>query len=94
MDRATAVSLLALAEELSPALTSPDARDSLDRLDGRSDEMAPDGPRDKAYVLAAIEHLEGAMRPARRRRRLPERQLPLTFKRPSKRGCTRRTRLP
>jgi tetratricopeptide (TPR) repeat protein len=40
MDRATAVSLLALAEELSPALTSPDAGDSLDRLDGRSDEMA------------------------------------------------------
>jgi hypothetical protein len=36
----------------------------------------PEGPRGSEVVLAAIERLEGRPRPPRRRRRLPERQLP------------------
>ena len=43
---------------------------------GAADRAWPDGPRNKAYVLAAIEHLEGAPRPPKRARRLPEKRLP------------------
>jgi hypothetical protein len=38
--------------------------------------MWPDGPVDRALILAAIERLESRARPARRRRRLPEKDLP------------------
>lgn len=36
----------------------------------------PDGPRGSETLLAAVEKFEGASRPLRRRRRLPERALP------------------
>ena len=39
MDARTAESLLELAEELSPSLTSPNADDALERLDARADEL-------------------------------------------------------
>jgi tetratricopeptide (TPR) repeat protein len=39
MDSAEAVSLLELAEELAPGLTSPDAGDALERLDAHTDEL-------------------------------------------------------
>ena len=41
-----------------------------------ADQLWPGGPKDKAYLLAAIETLEGIARPARRRIRRPERDLP------------------
>jgi hypothetical protein len=43
---------------------------------GEGERLWPGGPKDKAFVLAAIERLEGAARPARRRNRRPESQLP------------------
>jgi hypothetical protein len=43
---------------------------------GDAERLWPDGPKDKAFILGAIEHLEGAPRPARRRIRRPESQLP------------------
>jgi tetratricopeptide (TPR) repeat protein len=39
VDSTTAESLLALAEELSPSLTGPNADDALERLDARADEL-------------------------------------------------------
>lgn len=45
-------------------------------LSGEADRLWPGGPRAKAAVLAAIERLEGAPRPPRRARRLPEDRLP------------------
>jgi hypothetical protein len=39
-------------------------------------DLWPDGPNDAVYLLAIIERLEGAARPAARRRRLPENKLP------------------
>jgi tetratricopeptide (TPR) repeat protein len=39
MDSTEAESLLALAEELSPSLTSPNAEDALERLEARADEL-------------------------------------------------------
>lgn len=45
-------------------------------LSGDADRLWPDGPRDKAVVLAVIEWLEGAPRPSGRARRLPEKRLP------------------
>jgi hypothetical protein len=44
---------------------------------GDDDRVWPGGPKDKAFVLAAIEWIEGAARPARRRNRLPVRLLPV-----------------
>jgi tetratricopeptide (TPR) repeat protein len=59
MDSTTAVTLLALAEELSPSLTSPDATDALERLDGRANELeaaigwfVDEGRTDEALRLA------------------------------------------
>jgi hypothetical protein len=43
---------------------------------GEGERLWPGGPKDKAFVLAAIEKLEGAARPARRRIRRPESHLP------------------
>lgn len=45
-------------------------------LSGDADRVWPDGPQDKAAVLAVMERLEGAPRPPRRARRLPEKRLP------------------
>jgi hypothetical protein len=46
------------------------------RESGDDDRVWPGGPKDKAFVLAAIQWLEGAARPTIRRNRLPERLLP------------------
>ncbi len=43
---------------------------------GEGERLWPGGPKDKAFVLAAIEQLEGVARPARRQIRRPESQLP------------------
>jgi hypothetical protein len=45
---------------------------------GEARAIWPDGPRGvtSALVLAAVEYLEGSMRPCSRRRRLPEKNLP------------------
>ena len=43
---------------------------------GEGERLWPGGPKDKAFVLAAIEQLEGIARPARRRIRRSESQLP------------------
>ncbi len=45
-------------------------------LSGDADRLWPDGPQDKAAVLAVTERLDGAARPPRRSRRLPEDRLP------------------
>ncbi|HQV91824.1 MAG TPA: hypothetical protein PLA46_09595 [Phycicoccus sp.] len=47
-------------------------------MEGGADELWPDGPRGypRARLLAVIEHLEGAARPASRTRRLPEKSIP------------------
>jgi hypothetical protein len=45
-------------------------------LSGDADRLWPDGPADKAAVLAVTERLEGAPRRPRRARRLPEERLP------------------
>ena len=45
----------------------------------KAEELWPDGPGrggDRALMLAATEHLEGAPRPCARTRRLPEKSLP------------------
>jgi len=59
MDSASAQSLLELAEEVAPALVGPNAGDSLERLDGQSDEMVAaiawfldEGRTDEALRLA------------------------------------------
>jgi hypothetical protein len=44
---------------------------------GDSDRLWPEGPRNKAVILATIEWLEGSPRPSSRARRLPEKRLPL-----------------
>ena len=44
---------------------------------GEDRRIWPQGTRDSAFVIAAIEWLEGAPRPAVRRNRLPERMLPV-----------------
>ena len=46
-------------------------------LSGDSDRLWPDGPRDKAEILAVVEWLERSPRPSTRARRLPEKRLPL-----------------
>lgn len=45
---------------------------------GEAHTIWPDGPSGttSALVLAAVEYLEGSMRPCARRRRLPEKNLP------------------
>src|SRR4051812_47314214 len=43
---------------------------------GDDNRVWPNGPKDKAFVIAAIERLEGTPRPAQRRTRRPERMLP------------------
>lgn len=43
---------------------------------GEAERLWPDGPRNKAYLLAVIEDLEGSARPCKRTRRLPEKSLP------------------
>jgi hypothetical protein len=43
---------------------------------GEADRLWPAGPKDKAFLLASIEGIEGAPRPTARSRRLPERRLP------------------
>lgn len=45
-------------------------------LSGEVAALWPHGPRDAAYLLAVVEHLEGSARPCSRSRRLPERDLP------------------
>jgi|GEM_PF-1919193 len=47
-------------------------------LSGEAGRLWPDGPRGltSAILLAAVEHLEGRLRPCARKRRLPERSLP------------------
>lgn len=49
---------------------------------GEARAIWPDGPRGvtSALVLAAVEYLEGSVRPCARRRRLPEKNLPPGFK--------------
>jgi hypothetical protein len=48
---------------------------------GEARAIWPDGPSGvtSALVLAAVEYLEGSMRPCARRRRLPEKNLPLAL---------------
>lgn len=43
---------------------------------GEAERLWPDGPKDRAYLLAAVEAVDGKPRPAPRVRRLPERVLP------------------
>ena len=43
---------------------------------GEEARLWPDGPRNAALMLAVVEFLEGAARPCRRGRRLPESDLP------------------
>jgi hypothetical protein len=43
---------------------------------GDAQRIWPDGPKDRALLLAAVEELEGRPRPCARRIRLPERRLP------------------
>lgn len=43
---------------------------------GQAERLWPDGPRDRAFLLAAIEAVEGVPRPAPRHRRRPEHDLP------------------
>ncbi|MFF1880194.1 hypothetical protein ACFVVC_01830 [Pseudarthrobacter sp. NPDC058196] len=45
---------------------------------GKASTVWPDGPAgtSSAMMLAAVEYLEGSMRPCTRRRRLPEKSLP------------------
>lgn len=45
-------------------------------LSGEAERLWPNGPSAKAYLLAAVERLEGAARPCSRTRRLPETSLP------------------
>jgi hypothetical protein len=45
-------------------------------LSGEANRLWPDGPKDRAVLLAAVERLEGAPRPCARTRRLPEKSLP------------------
>jgi len=47
-----------------------------DLYGARAEAFWPHGPGDRALMLAAIEHLEGAARPCQRARRLPEKSLP------------------
>jgi hypothetical protein len=44
---------------------------------GDADRLWPDGPGDKALILAVTEWLEGAPRRSSRMRRLPEKRLPV-----------------
>jgi hypothetical protein len=45
-------------------------------VSGEAERLWPNGPKDRAILLAAVEHLEGAARPCIRRTRLPEDRLP------------------
>lgn len=70
--------LAAKARKLRPpALLELGQRAGEIQVSGEADRLWPDGPRaDRALLLAATEVLEGRARPARRARRLPEKQLP------------------
>ena len=70
--------------ERALALDDADAADVCIRASEMAEEQVPDrawpgGPGHvrAALVLASIEHLEGAVRPPGRRRRLPEARLPV-----------------
>jgi hypothetical protein len=43
---------------------------------GAAERLWPNGPKDRAILLAAVEYLEGTARPCARRTRLPEGGLP------------------
>lgn len=63
--RLPAEEVLAIGARVGPLLASGDA-----------DRLWPNGPRDRAVLLAVVEHLEGEARPCARRTRLPEERLP------------------